>query len=409
MVRMQFLSEHELAARSGTTTERIRRLVQLGMLDPGADARFPQSAINRVRLAEALDREGVPLEAMAQAISGGQLSFDFLDHLFLDAVPLRQQTADELAAELGISMEDLARLYSAWSLPAPLPGQQIRDDDARILEALKVFPQTGLDPEVLVPATRFFGDNTRRIAEGQVAFFRSDIIDRLAASGMPMKDVMDAVAPMSSALQPAGRALLAWLHARHFETQVFQETVLIVERIMEEAGQPRGRPVSPPAIAFVDLSGYTLLTERSGDQAAATLAEGLAELVGEAALSHRGRAVKLLGDGVMFYFADPGDAVRCGLAMLDRVKELGLPRARMGVNAGALVFRDGDYFGRTVNVAARITDYARPGEVLVSEDAVTSATGNGIAFTEIGEVLLKGLEEPVRVFRAAQAGEPSHR
>jgi adenylate cyclase len=403
------LSVEELAARSGSSVDRIRRLADVGLLEPADDGSFAMTAINRVRLADALDREGVPLEDMGKAKATGQLSFEFVDQLFLEAVPLRDQTVEELAAKLGISIEDLGRLYTAWSLPAPLPGQQIREDDAAMLEALTVFPQTGLDPEILVPATRFFGDNVRRIAEGEVSFFKTNVIDALAASGMPLKDVMETTAPMSAALQPSGRALLNWLHMRHFETQVFQEIVVIMERIMDEAGFARRRPVSPPAIAFLDLSGYTLLTEQTGDEVAARLAEELSELVGQAAQSHGGRVVKLLGDGVMFHFPDPGDAVRCGLALVDRATELGLPRARMGVNAGAVVFRDGDYFGRTVNVAARITDYARPGEVLVSEEAVTAATGNGIAFTEIGEVLLKGLEEPVRVFRAAQAGEPNRR
>jgi adenylate cyclase len=398
---MERLTMDELAARSGTTGDRIARLVEVGLLQPLDDGSFALTAINRVRLADALDREGVPLEDMGEAKASGRLSFEFVDRLFLDAVPLRDQTADDLAAKLGISIEDLGRLYTAWSLPAPLPGQQIREDDAAILEALTVFPQTGLDQEILVPATRFFGDNIRRIAEGQVSFFKTNLIEPLAASGMPLKDVMETIAPLSAALQPSGRALIAWLHLRHFETQVFQEIVLIIEQIMQEAGFARRRPVSPPAIAFIDLSGYTLLTEQTGDDVAARLAEELSELVGRAAQSHSGRVVKLLGDGVMFHFAHPGDAVRCGLALIDQATEIGLPRARMGVNAGDVVFRDGDYFGRTVNVAARITDYARPGEVLASEEAVAATQGDAIAFSEIGPVLLKGLEEPVRIFRAA--------
>jgi adenylate cyclase len=400
MIGVERLSVEELAARSGSSVDRIRRLADVGLLEPADDGSFAMTAINRVRLADALDREGVPLEDMGKAKATGQLSFEFVDQLFLEAVPLRDQTVEELAAKLGISIEDLGRLYTAWSLPAPLPGQQIREDDAAMLEALTVFPQTGLDPEILVPATRFFGDNVRRIAEGEVSFFKTNVIDALAASGMPLKDVMETTAPMSAALQPSGRALLNWLHMRHFETQVFQEIVVIMERIMDEAGFARRRPVSPPAIAFLDLSGYTLLTEQTGDEVAARLAEELSELVGQAAQSHGGRVVKLLGDGVMFHFPDPGDAVRCGLALVDRATELGLPRARMGVNAGAVVFRDGDYFGRTVNVAARITDYARPGEVLATEEAVEAASGNAIAFHEIGSVLLRGLEEPLRVFRA---------
>jgi adenylate cyclase len=406
MGREERLSVDELAARSGTTPDHIGRLVQVGLLEAAEDSTFAIRDINRVRLADALEREGIPLEDMAAAKTAGRLSLDFLDELFLDAVPLRAQTFDELAEKLGISFEDLTRLYTAWSLPAPQPGQQIREDDATILEALTVFSQTGLDPEILVPATRFFGDNVRRIAEGQVSFFRSNVIEPMVAAGMPLRDVVETMAPMSAALQPAGRALLSWLHGRHFETLAFQEVVLIIEQIMQEAGFAQRRPVSPPAIAFMDLSGYTLLTEQTGDEVAAKLAEELSEMVGHAAQSHGGHVVKLLGDGVMFHFADPGDAIRCGLGLLDRAAELGLPRARMGVNAGAVVFRDGDYFGRTVNVAARITDYARPGEVLASEDAVSSTRSDGFTVAEIGSVLLKGMEQPVRVFRATTPDSP---
>lgn len=372
------------------------------MLVPSPDGSFAMGDINRVRLADALDREGVSLEDLGQAIEGGHLSFTFMDELFTEPMPLRNQTVDEWAKALGITMEELGRLYASWFLPTPVSGQPVREDDARMLEALRVFPEAGLDTDVLLAATRYFGDNLRRIAEAQVQFFRSTIIDPLAGSGMPLGTAMETVAPMSAALQAAGRALLAWLHGRHLESQVFQEIVLVVEEIMEGAGYTRRRTISPPAIAFMDLSGYTRLTEESGDQAAALLAEGLAQLVNEAAQVHRGRVVKLLGDGVMFFFSDPGDAVRCGLALVERATELGLPRARMGINAGEVVFRDGDYFGRTVNVAARIADYARPGEVLASEDAVAASGADGLSFSEIGSVLLRGLEQPVKVFRASR-------
>jgi class 3 adenylate cyclase len=395
------LSEQELVTRSGTDLERIRQLARAGILVPATDGSFSLSDINRVRLADALDRVGISPEDLGRAIEERQLSFEFMDDLFSEPIPMRDQTIDEWAAALGVGLDDLGRLYTSWSLPAPVSGQRVREDDARMLEALTVFPGTGLDTEILVAATRFFGDNLRRIAESQVRFFKSNIIDPMTNSGVPLNEVLETVAPMSAALQPAARVLLAWLHGRHFESHVFQETVLMVEQIMESAGYTRRRAVSPPAIAFVDLSGYTRLTEESGDQAAALLAEGLAQMVNEAAQSHRGRVVKLLGDGVMFFFPDPADAIRCGLAMVDRASAAGLPKARVGVNAGDVVYRDGDYFGRTVNVAARIVDYARPGEVLASEEAV-NGEADGVAFEAIGSVLLRGLEEPVQVLRATR-------
>ena len=78
-------------------------------------------------------------------------------------------------------------------------------------------------------------------------------------------------------------------------------------------------------------------------------------------------------------------------------------RARVGINAGNVVFRDGDYFGRTVNVAARIADYARPGEVLVSEEAKERWGGEGVRFEPIGPVALKGVREELALYTATRA------
>jgi adenylate cyclase len=153
----------------------------------------------------------------------------------------------------------------------------------------------------------------------------------------------------------------------------------------------------------MDLSGYTRLTEDAGDAAAVHLASSLAELVGETSIRHGGRAVKLLGDGVMFHFPDPSNAVRCGLHLVDRAEGLGLPPARVGVNAGPVVFRDGDFFGGTVNVAARILDYARPREVLATAAAL-AAQADDIRFESLGEVGLKGVARPVELHRGRRAG-----
>jgi adenylate cyclase len=169
---------------------------------------------------------------------------------------------------------------------------------------------------------------------------------------------------------------------------------------MEEAGYERPRPSEPPAIAFLDMGGYTLLTQKAGDEAAAELAATLAGLVQRVSQRHRGTAVKFLGDGVMFHFAEPTNAIACGLELIESVEQVGLPPARMGADVGPVVFRDGDYFGQTVNVAARIADYARPHEVLVSEAAKRASSMDGFEFREIGEIPLKGVREPVRLHRA---------
>jgi class 3 adenylate cyclase len=93
--------------------------------------------------------------------------------------------------------------------------------------------------------------------------------------------------------------------------------------------------------------------------------------------------------------------VRCGLELVERAPSEGLPSARVGVNAGPLIQRDGDYFGRTVNIAARVSDFARPNEVLATAEAMRRC--EGIEFDEIGEVSLKGVPDPVQLFSARRA------
>ena len=121
------------------------------------------------------------------------------------------------------------------------------------------------------------------------------------------------------------------------------------------------------------MTGYTWFTAERGDKAAAELAETLRRLVQRTSVEHGGRPVKWLGDGVMFHFRDPGPAVVAALEMIDGIATAGLPPAHVGLHAGPVLFQDGDYYGQTVNVASRIADYARPGEVLVSQEVVDAA------------------------------------
>ena len=157
-------------------------------------------------------------------------------------------------------------------------------------------------------------------------------------------------------------------------------------------------------MVFLDLTGYTRLTEERGDEVAAELAATLAGLVHRVSRKHGGRPVKWLGDGVMFHFPDPAGSVHGALDMVRQVPDAGLPPAHVGVNAGPVVLRDGDYFGRTVNLAARIAAVAEPGQVLVSDAVVATVRPEGVRFVEIGPVELKGLGAPVVLHAAEAAG-----
>ena len=176
-----------------------------------------------------------------------------------------------------------------------------------------------------------------------------------------------------------------------------------VEAALERAGLYR--PVRrPPAVSFLDITGYTRLTEERGDEAAAELATRLATLVRGSSREHGGQPVKWLGDGVMFYFPNPADGVLAALDMVEGLPAAGLPPAHVGIHAGPVVFQDGDYFGRTVNIAARIAEYARPGEVLVTQEVVAATDLDGVDVTAIGPIELKGVSQPLNLHSVRRRG-----
>jgi adenylate cyclase len=105
----------------------------------------------------------------------------------------------------------------------------------------------------------------------------------------------------------------------------------------------------------------------------------------------------------MFHFTDPGRAILSGLELVEETERAVSVPARIGINAGAVVAQEGDYFGRTVNIAARIADYARPHEVLVSEEAMLGAgVADDVEFELIGDVPLKGVSRAVRLHKAVR-------
>jgi adenylate cyclase len=224
----------------------------------------------------------------------------------------------------------------------------------------------------------------------------------LLASGMTEGEMLVAQADLGSQMTPLiDQALVAIYHGQqeHTWSQVFVEHV---EGALEQAGLYR-RMDRPPAMCFLDITGYTRLTEERGDAAAAELAGRLARLVRRSAQEHEGTPVKWLGDGVMFYFREPAAAVLAAVELVEVVGSQGLPPAHVGIHAGPVVFQDGDYFGRTVNLAARIAEYARPGEVLVSQEVLDAADRGPVTFTEIGPVELKGVPGTLRLHIARRS------
>ena len=158
------------------------------------------------------------------------------------------------------------------------------------------------------------------------------------------------------------------------------------------------------AVVFTDLVGFTEFTATSGDDAAVRLL-ALQDDIVTRLLPADARIVKELGDGLMIFFATPCEAVTTMLDVLDAFAAASdrdeMPLwVRVGAHWGCPAVRGADLVGHDANVAARVADVAAPGELLVSEALVTADDHGGVTFDELGPVMMKGLPEPVSLFRA---------
>ena len=397
---MRSIARADLAHLSGMSEEGVEALVGLGILEP-TDGSFRPSDVQITRIVRALNQAGISAEQIAALIQQEEFSFAMTETAFPNPPTLSSKSVQDVADELAVPIDLLLKVYGLSGLPIPEPDDPVREDDAEGLGTVAlVYKTLGGDKPATLEPSRHLGENLRRIAESQVRFFKVHLEQPMLNSGLPYGRFMDKASELSGSFIPASVTALNWLYRRHLEYYIMQEIIEATEAAMERCGMTAHRAKKAATIAFLDLTSYTSLTEERGDEIAADIATRLSDVIREAATRYGGQAVKFLGDGVMFYFPEPGGAVRSGLDLVDEVPRLELPPARMGVTAGPVVFRDGDYFGRTVNIAARITDYARPREVLVSEDVVTASEPPGVSYVPVGPVSLKGIQHPTPLYLA---------
>jgi adenylate cyclase len=165
------------------------------------------------------------------------------------------------------------------------------------------------------------------------------------------------------------------------------------------------------AIAFTDIVGFTEFTAARGDSEAVALLDRQEQLV-RAALPPGARIVKELGDGLLLWLPEATPALHAGLELLDRFAddaEVSALWVRIGMHWGCPTRRGDDLVGHDVNVAARIVDVAGPGELLLSASIAgfLDASTCGLHLDELGPVVMRGLPDPVRLYRAARVREPA--
>jgi class 3 adenylate cyclase len=384
----------EVAQRANVPIEFVRRLVVLDALNEDLTIAVAHE-LGRVRLLYAWSQAGFPPETIMRLVDKKALSITFLDAPALAAGRLDRRYQD-IAAERSVPESLVERLHESIGFEPPNPHDRAGEDDLALLEVMELFRSVDVSDEAVVRLFAVYADAVRRLAKAEAELYEANIEERLRSSGMTERELIEFGTDFGNRVSAALEKALV-LYRRHRVHAWIEHSVNHVEAALEAEGIESHVP-QPPAICFVDLTGYTRLTEERGDRFAADVAAQLASLVKDISRRRGGSPIRWLGDGGMFHFRDPAHAVEAGLDMVEQAPAIGLPPAHIGIHAGPVIFQDGDVYGRTVNLASRLASVAQAGQVVVSEEVARQA--EGFSFQDIGPVPLKGVAAPMRLFRA---------
>lgn len=390
------MSLDELAGESGATLDEIEKFLEVGVIDSLPEGRFTWADLQRVRAVKQFLDAGVGWAHMRRAIEEGLITFQYADAFFLEPAASTGRTFGEFKASLGARAGQLARVYDALGLAEPPAERPLRRDEERCLEQLiDLWTRVG-GTDALLRATRLLGDHVRALADGWMAIW----IEHMRYVGVEPTNLEERARltlDLGRGLTDLLPRIMVWAEQRYLERAM---TEVGVEQ-MEEALAARGIAPAPvarlPAVLFVDLVGFSRLTEQHGDEAAVAFNSRLREVADRAARRHDGKLVKLLGDGAMLHFADADDAVAAGRWLLtphgwDKL----LPDPHIGLHAGPVIERDGDLFGTTVNIAARLSGAAGPRELIASTEAVEALNRPHEATLEpLGKLSLRNIGRPI--------------
>ena len=401
---LQSLSIQELANQAEVSLDYVLRLIELGALEPkDGNATYRSSDAGRVRLLHAWEEAGLSPTDIMELVRAGELSISWLDAPVISRAMRSEVTFERLCSEEEVPLRMVQALYEAIGFAPPEPTDRIRAGDRELIDLLRTFFAAGAGEGPTLRLLRVYADSTRRLAKAEAELYESEIEEPLRRSGRSEGELIDLGARFGGRVNAHLERTILDIYHRHREHIWIEHSINHAEIALERAGLFE-KVTKPPAICFVDLTGYTRLTEERGDEFAAELASNLASLVEDICRRRGGRPIRWLGDGGMFYFKEPQAAVLAGLDMVESAPVAGLPPMHIGIHTGPVVFQDGDVYGRTVNLASRIASHAIAGEVLASEETARRTSGADVRFEPIGAVTLKGVAQPLNLHQAFRAG-----
>jgi adenylate cyclase len=367
----------------------LRRWVREGVV-PLPSGRWTPAAVAHARIVARLRARGYPLQTLRDASRSGRLAFGYMD----DLLPSRDggHTIDDAVEESGLEPALVQRIWQAIGFPAS-ELDHLSEDDLQLMRYAGAVLSAGFPLVAFLQLVRVYGQAIAQIADAEVKLFHLYVHEPLIRDGVPGLEMAEEMESLARELMPLASPIMGHLHERFLHHFIEQDAVGHLEADVDgelDLGRLR------VAIAFADLAGYTRLTEEAGEEQALDVVERFVESV-EHTLPDDARIVKSIGDAVMIVASDATALTEWAVGFQELQAERPLPR--IGIHYGSVLYRDGDYFGRAVNLASRVGARAAGHEVLVTRDVVEQGSAH-LDFERIGEVRLKGFASATELYLA---------
>ncbi|MBN8870282.1 MAG: MerR family transcriptional regulator [Solirubrobacterales bacterium] len=383
------ISLNEAARRAGVSPATLTRWADEKIV-PVRKGRWTPAAAAQARIVARMRERGHSLDELKEAGKEGKLSFGMAEDIFADT----SETVDlETAAEeIGLSVEVIERVMTVMGTPVDRE-QSLSARDVEALKRMGEVAEAGLPVEALLQLTRVYAQTVRRIADAEVRLFHLFVHEPMIRDGLSEIEMAEELGDLARRTSPTAVPLFEYLHDRYLRYFLEQD---VIGHMESDFGGDTNLDQVRTTLCFIDLTGFTRFTEQEGDATAFSVVEQFTETV-EATLPPEANIVKTIGDEVMVVSPDPGSLAEWAVGFLALFTDR--PKPRAGIHHGAVVFRDGDYYGSQVNLAHRVVNRALGGEVLIT-DAVAAAIEDhpDLETDPIGAVDLKGFPVPTPLF-----------
>jgi adenylate cyclase len=349
----------------------------------------------RLALLEELADDGVSLAELKRAVDENRLVLLPVERVFEEGS--ERYTAQEIAASAGIEHDFLVRLLRALGAPIPADDERVYGEaDLEAAKRAQLFLDAGLPEDGVLETSRIIGISMANLADANV-----DLVGEVFTEpGVDERELALRYAAAARTMAPLLGETLLHAYRIHLRERIRQAVITEAE-----VAEGRISGSDEVTIAFADIVGFTRLGESLEIEQIGDLTGRLFELASDAARPPV-RLVKMIGDAAMFASLQSSPLLEAVLGLVESAGTEEIPPLRAGVARGQALGRGGDWYGRPVNLAARITSFARPDSVVVAQevmDAVKAEGGEGFSFSFAGRHRFKGISGEPAVHRVRRA------